>query len=197
MLGKNANTSSNLWVDFYYNGVARGSVTSVTSPSGLTISGNNTSGTKGQGTLNLKASTIRAKISDSSITDITFLPNVGTYNPGNTEGEISVATGTYTTVGSISLDPGTWFLTFGCYFSNNGTGYRRLYLGTGSNNSSNIGIQTKVEVPGQTNVSPNYLHGSYPIEVTGTQTVTYYLKAYQNSGSALTAQGRVYGIRIK
>ena len=104
---------------------------------------------------------------------------------------ISLASSTSTAVCSISLSAGTWLVIGDCRFPSNSTGMRRLNI-TDTSGSGSIDVQ--------------YPAGSGDVKVMMTEVVkptatkTYYLNAWQNSGSSLSISAgyaTLYAIRIK
>ena len=107
------------------------------------------------------------------------------------ETAVSLPTATGTAVTSITLEAGTWLITFGARFSTNATGERRACISpTAGSSDSNI------------NAAP--LSGAVTQIVRATivhldEERTYYLNLYQTSGSTLSApaSGINYGNFIR
>ena len=90
---------------------------------------------------------------------------------------------------SGSLTAGTYILQCMAQFAANSSGRRVLFLTT-SSTGSNINRYTQVIAA----PSPsNYTQMSFTYPVTITATTTFYLRAYQNSGNAISTTG---GIRV-
>lgn len=102
----------------------------------------------------------------------------------------SVSTGTNTNLTSISLEAGTWVITGGVRFPNNGTGYRRMNIGTSSASS-----WADVQLPALSGASTQL---SYTVIVSPTSTKTYYLNCYHTAGTSLSlaAGGSENGINF-
>lgn len=83
-----------------------------------------------------------------------------------------------TNLTSISLEAGTWVITGGVRFPNNGTGFRRMNIAT--TNGSNA---ADVQLPALSGASTQL---AYTVIVTPNTTTSYYLNCYQNSGSTLS-----------
>lgn len=106
---------------------------------------------------------------------------------------VSVASGSWKTVASITLPRGIWILSGYTQYNSNSTGIRSTVLsesqddGTSTRNmSSDLNNNTG------NNTSKLHFVDIYQIA----SEVTYYLNAYQNSGSAITTYGRMVAIKI-
>ena len=96
---------------------------------------------------------------------------------------VSVASGTSTVVGEITLTPGKWVLIYGAEFNPaNATGERRLDVGTSGTSAPNTSRWSA-----RTNgVSSGYNNKFRTMFLNVVEETTYYLWGYQNSGSTLT-----------
>lgn len=104
----------------------------------------------------------------------------------------SVATATWTPLGSVTLDAGVWVVVFSAQFGANATGRRSINLSTTSGSTSlnaQAALQLQAANGGYTVVSRANL-----LDVSATS--TYYLNAYQNSGSTLTTTSDIRAARI-
>lgn len=116
------------------------------------------------------------------------------YVAAKTSGSSSVASGTVTSLGTVTLQPGLYIIQYTCSFSSNSTGDRNC--GFSTNTSDIAGYKrefsdsraavsngiTQTSVVGIINISASdYPNGR-----------TFYLVALQNSGSSLTAYPRCY-----
>ncbi len=104
---------------------------------------------------------------------------VGYVKPtANLSSQKNITSGTTLAVVSISLEAGTWIIIARARFSANATGYRRINISTTSADSG-----AHVQVPA---VSGAVTQLALTRIVSHSATTTYYLNAYQNSGSTLT-----------
>lgn len=103
---------------------------------------------------------------------------IGTIKTENLSSSTTIATGTNKAVVSITLAAGTWIIVARARFSANATGYRHINISTTSADSG-----AHVQVPA---VSGAVTQLALTRIVTHTANTTYYLNAYQNSGSSLT-----------
>ena len=110
---------------------------------------------------------------------------------------VSVATATAKTVAKLTLPAGVYVFTALATFPANTTGYRYTLITTATNATTpNLGIICASRVPAVTQSGQNTQE---PImcSYTATASATYYLIAYQNSGSALSVNGYFSAVRIK
>lgn len=96
----------------------------------------------------------------------------------NLSSQKNITSGTALAVVSISLEAGTWIIIARARFSANATGYRRINISTTS-----ASTDAHLQVPA---VSGAVTQLALTKIVSPTATTTYYLNAYQNSGSTLT-----------
>ena len=115
----------------------------------------------------------------NEIIDSVGLDGIGAIVSNDLSSDVSIPTSTYTSILSVSLTPGTWIIIARCHFTTNTNGVRRLYLSpTSSGEGWDVSYpsgdaQLKYEVTRVVKIQSN---------------TTYYLRAWQNSGSALTCQ---------
>lgn len=105
---------------------------------------------------------------------------------------VNVNTATDTTLcNSGSLSAGTYIIMFRASFASNSSGRRAIYLAT-STSGSTTGSANVTTAPA--NGAATQLEGVKI--VTLTSATTYYLRAYQNSGSKLSTTGHMEILRI-
>ncbi len=111
-----------------------------------------------------------------------------------TPSAVSVPDSTYTDVASVTLGAGVWVLIAKIRFAKNGTGYRYQRLSTTAGSSgSNFSLAMNDTVVA---FADDIVYTQGVDLVVATTEKTYYLKAWQNSGSALSCTGRIVPIRI-
>lgn len=110
-------------------------------------------------------------------------------------GEISASasSGTWTSVMNISLTPGLWLIEYGVSFQSNSTGYRVMAL---------LPTSTAPEQQDRTMPAAQAVTGSATTIIKTTfinveTTTTYYIWAYQNSGSSINAYPYVRTYRMR
>lgn len=120
---------------------------------------------------------------------------IGTVKSTTISTNVSVATSTYKSIGSISLGAGKWIITYGASYSTSTSGLRSTYLYTSQDAAADTNwylatcIQTAPASGGST-----YHHGSHIVTPSTTQ--TYYLSVWQNSGGALNCKGAIYAVKV-
>lgn len=188
-IGANSATGQNAWIDFYYNGVMRGSIAATGNyDNGIGISAHNASGTSGEGTLNLIGNPVQI-----NGTDVAFLTYTGNLSSSTGVTNSSFPKSTWTNLDSLTLsDPGTYIIEGACSFASNSTGSRFLYLVSGSGTSP-IDYLSGDGTSGVS--SPTYLN--VHTIVTISSSTTYRLRLYQASGGTLSTWARLYATRIK
>ena len=110
----------------------------------------------------------------------------------------TLANNSWKVLGSFKVPAGVSLVDIVVRFNNDssGTGYRAIIIST-NNDADSTGAVGNIATDFQRAVSGNYTscqchYPSYP-----TTETTYYIKAYQNSGSSRTVSSRVYVTRIK
>lgn len=103
---------------------------------------------------------------------------IGDYEYEFLASDKTIKTSTATNVCSITLGPGNWFIVCGVRFSSNSSGIRRVNLTTASADSDD---QFQCSPVSGATTQINFTRVASPSEET-----TYYLNAYQTSGSSLT-----------
>ena len=103
---------------------------------------------------------------------------IGTVLTSNLASSKNIASSTWTNVVSIDLTPGTWMITARCRFSSNASGYRCANI---TQTSAGSGIQILLPP-----ASGNSTQLAFTKIVAPTANTTYYLNAYQTSGSQLS-----------
>lgn len=108
---------------------------------------------------------------------------------------VSVSASTYKSVANITLTAGHWIIMGACQWAYSSTGRRRAFLTTSADSSSNYSMMTSMEIKalndGTASTMVNFVS---TIELT--QSTTFYMTTWQNSGGALNTTGRLYAIRI-
>ena len=117
--------------------------------------------------------------------------HVGDYVSKDQTSNVSMATGGYTNVCSISVPAGTWVMQGNLTWASNSTGRRHAYISVSSAASNAIRTESCNAVSGG-GTSQN-LCGISVVASTS----TYYLVGWQNSGAALNATGYLRAVRIK
>lgn len=115
--------------------------------------------------------------------EIYMTPNsaVGTVKYAQLTSNKSVPHNTGTMLTSISLEAGVWVVACGVRWATNNNGWRRMNLTTTSGATD---IQYVVHP-----VQSEYTQAIFTRILEVESTTTYYLNAYQNSGSAINALG--------
>ena len=103
---------------------------------------------------------------------------------------VTVATGTATNICSVTLAAGTWIVKGQLYFSANTSGYRIVSIGTSKQWSTDNTVLVGAAPTQGARLSTTEIF-------TLTASTTYYLVAYQNSGSSLTGGGNLQAVRLK
>lgn len=119
------------------------------------------------------------------------LANVGTVVSSNNSADVTIPTSTATAVTSVTLDPGKWIIVGKVRFASNATGARRINISTTSG-AGDIQFQISAGSAVQLNLQTTVIE-----EVT--ESTTYYLNAWQNSGGDLSCTanlGKIDAIRI-
>lgn len=108
-------------------------------------------------------------------------------------GSKSVATGVDSTIGSFTLSPGKWIAVVKVVWPSSKIGRRAVNITTDSNGSSGASYNNYgISVPAtESSASGEYV----PIILEVGTATKFYLRAWQNSGSSLTASYRVRLIR--
>lgn len=111
-----------------------------------------------------------------------------------TSGTISLASGTtWTSLMSMTFDPGVWIFNGIVSFPSNATGRRAFCISNTATGSQNALLN--LDVQNAVNGAQTVCHINSQFVLTA-QT-TYYFNAYQNSGSSLSVSPRMYAVRIK
>lgn len=111
-----------------------------------------------------------------------------------TPDSVSVSSGSWKTIATVNLTEGVWIVSAFAQFNSNATGRREAMFSTvqddGSNPVRSMSRDNQVPVNG----ALTFCRFVDIYEITSD--TTYYLNAYQNSGSALITYGRAYAVRI-
>lgn len=119
---------------------------------------------------------------------------VGTQSSASTSSDVSVASGTYTKLTQLVLEAGTYIIIAHASFTTNTSGLRFIAISTTSGSSA--GVNRWATWRGMP-VSGAYTQGEAVTVVAPSGSGTYYLNAYQTSGSALNVSGGLLAVRIK
>lgn len=128
----------------------------------------------------------------SIFTSLGDLATTGTVLNGGNPSAVSVPTATWTTIATLTLTKGIWLVYATARFASNATGYRRHIIADSDTGTSANAIQsddTRVAVDGAYTFTRTLNHYT-------TNGATFYLRAYQNSGSSLSTTGRLYATKI-
>lgn len=106
----------------------------------------------------------------------------------------SLASATWKTIATLTLDVGVYLLVSGVRFASNATGIRRVQISRSADADNQYGIISN-QALNAVDGTYTYCNVTYFANITADDTV-YYLNAYQNSGSALTTNGRFYAVKI-
>lgn len=106
---------------------------------------------------------------------------------------LTLASGTWKTVCSITLPRGSWLVFFTIRFQSNSTGRRYALLSRSQDSSSGYSIQSSHSVAP---VNGSYTHAKAVEFIHANSEETWYVNAYQNSGSSLEIGPRVSAIKL-
>ena len=101
----------------------------------------------------------------------------------------SIPNNEWTSAGSVTLEAGTWVVTYGGQFDNNASGLRGVLL-----NTSATVTRYAVTIPA---ASGSATRENGVLVLTPAAQTTYNLYAYQSSGSALNFTGYIQAVRLK
>ena len=107
---------------------------------------------------------------------------------------VSVASGTRTTLGSITISAGIWVIAVSVTFAANDTGRRSVYFGP-SSTGDGITYNQMASFTMAPAVGGMTKYSTSTIEEVDAST-TYYCRAWQNSGSALSCRCYLRAVRI-
>lgn len=116
-------------------------------------------------------------------------PAIGTVKSSVASSAASASSGTWTESVSVTLEPGTWVITFGGQFTSNATGYRAITI----DSPQNIGRYS----PTQQAVNGDVTRMNAALVRTYRSTTTVKLYGYQNSGSSSNFYGYLEAVRVK
>lgn len=116
----------------------------------------------------------------------------------NEPNAVSVGNSSWTRVGSVTLPSGRWLIVATARFASNNTGRRGILISTSSSVSSadNAVGQLAVNSSNATSGSYTYVQTHWVTSNLSSST-TFYLQAWQNSGSALSTLPRIRAVRIR
>ena len=135
------------------------------------------------------------QISYMTVSEFNALIHVGTVKTTDISSNVSVATSTNKSIGSISLEAGNWLVFYGLVFAGNSSGIRCAFMYTTADAGANAQWyrETCVQLP-PAGSSNTYLRGAFIAQPSST--TSYYLTAWQNSGSAINCTGNIQAMRI-
>lgn len=111
-----------------------------------------------------------------------------------TPSAVSVATSSWSTLGSITVTQGIWVFSISTTFDSNSSGRRAVYFGTSSTGTSvtvgTMGGSIMAPAVGDKTKYSNCHIGQVSVST------TYYCRAWQNSGSTLSCQCYLRAVRI-
>lgn len=110
---------------------------------------------------------------------------IGARKTASLSSDKTIKTSTGTQVCSISLEAGTWLILCNVRWSSNSTGVRRCNFSTTS---------ASTDINYQVGAGSSVIQVRWPTVVAPTSTTTYYLNAWQNSGSSLTLPSTGNGV---
>lgn len=113
----------------------------------------------------------------------------------NSPAEISMAASTYKTVAQFTLPAGKWIISGCIRWGMSNTGRRWCALATTANANSNVAVLFVDEIKGWSDGS-GHAYTKFCSVLSVSESTTYYLNGWQNSGAALAALGRLMAIRI-
>lgn len=149
---------------------------------------NTTADELGSGISDLKA---RCTVVENRLDNV-----VGMHSSDKTQKAVSVPSGKGTSVQSFSLPPGKWLIIINMWFASNKTGYRCSGLYNSSTAPVTLG-RGLMTVPAISGGGTCFVYTRYLDYSTKTTNTNLYIKAYQNSGSALNVQSSYTAIRLQ
>ena len=128
---------------------------------------------------------------------LSFLADIGSTQSAEPSA-VSVASSTWRSVATVLLPPGRWLILGTARFESNSTGRRGILFSTSSSvsGSDNAVGQLAVNSQSATSGSYTYVQTHWITNLLTSQSTTFYLHGWQNSGSALSVLGRIKAIRI-
>lgn len=120
--------------------------------------------------------------------------NIGTLVTKDVSSSVTVGSGSWHRIGSIELPAGVWAVQYNATFSSNATGSRAINISTTQDSAGSAGDQRYGMVSQQAaNGMVTSMSGFRIIAYAG----TFWLNAYQTSGSYLYVTGFIRAVRIK
>lgn len=144
----------------------------------------------GLGSLATKSSVANA---DITAVDVTKVSNLGSIVNG-TNADETILPSVWTTVNKITLTAGTWLVLTTVAFASNSNGFRSLGIGTDSSATGGWGYAHQADAAAANNRQTTLHNVSI---FSPTASTTYYVNAYQDSGSNISTHPRMLAIRIK
>ena len=154
---------------------------------GMVLDGRNTTGTVGTGSVDIKGSTIKFNGKD-----VTSLSDLGTIKRHETN-TVSLAKNTSKTIATVTLPEGLWLILGTVRYSSNADGRRYTEIQDSSTGAPQhyFGIDSIPAAEG----NPTYGHVRDIVSLS--ESKTFNLVGWQNSGITLQADGRLYAIKLK
>ena len=144
------------------------------------------------GTGSTTAADARTALGAAAAADVS---HIGTIETTDISTAVSVANGSWKSIGSLVLTAGTWVIVYNATFASNGTGNRYIVL-TQTQNADGAAIEQRSRKVNMAAVpsAQAFMHGSCAVSTNGG---TFYLNVYQSSGSSLNTTGFIRAVRIK
>lgn len=122
---------------------------------------------------------------------------IGTVVSTDVSTAVSVASGGWKTIGSITMSKGLWAIAYNATFPNNATGRRYITTSTTTDGGGNETEQRQSQITANAvSGGSTAMHGMRIMNVSANNT-TLNLNVSQSSGSALNVTGFMRAIRIK
>ena len=138
---------------------------------------------------------------EGNITVANHTSHIGDFK-SHAPSDVSCATGKYYELAYLELDPGVWLIDACAHFPNtNSTGARIVRITTAEKSTFHGGTAAP-SAPGniavdQRKAAELVINPSVHFPVKITSTTTYRVVGYQSSGSTVSANGRIYAVRIQ
>ena len=143
------------------------------------------------GNINADLNTALTNIDSRLVSATRAVSYLGIYQSADTDGEVSVSSGTNKSIAQIDLDNGVWIIIARTNFASNTTGDRLVMINTSKDSDSGRG---------QSAVRLDAISGN-ATQIITTRIVTtggrYYMTVSQDSGSNLMCSGGITAVRLK
>ena len=126
--------------------------------------------------------------------DLSKTGNLLSLDPGT----VSVPNSTWTEMGSLTLTPGRWLITYLVYFGSTNAGAegrRRIIVTNSSSGTTPISFYMADERPAIAGVY-SYCNATFVYNITSQASKTVYFKAYQTSGVPINVNCQINAIQI-